>query len=198
MTGGVTFGPEGVHFDRYPYAPAGVPPSGDVALAAIRDADPTSAPPEIRLRSGETVFVAAARRADLAAFCEQHRIPLLRRPDVWGALLEPFLDTQFTEADEQRTGARLLGAGFTADDTAAIRARFTDVMVAYNFESMLWDWFHLGLSDLLEALSGNLSGERHRLAPDEFHTAYWWAMDVADRTAGQSEPVDYDQNSSQA
>ena len=55
-------------------------------------------------------------------------------------------------------------------------------MIAYNFGTGLWDWVHLGLMDLLEALSGPFAG-RHRVPDDEFASTYWWAMALADRAA---------------
>ena len=184
------FGPGGVRFTSYPFPAASVFPAGTVAVAAIRDADPDTAPPEVRLRSGETLFVPAEGRDGLRAFCHDHGIALVRRPDVWGALLAPFLDTEFTAADEARTGELLAAAHVNLEEVARLRARFGDAMVAYNVDSMLWDWVHLGLWDLLQALCGTLSGERHRLPPEEFATVYWEAMALADRS--------YDQNSSQA
>ncbi|MGW2397315.1 hypothetical protein ACWCYY_12250 [Kitasatospora sp. NPDC001664] len=67
-----------------------------VPVRAVRDADPDATPPEVRTVEGETVFFPAGQRAELRAFCARHGIALLRRADVWGDLLEPFLDTVFT------------------------------------------------------------------------------------------------------
>jgi hypothetical protein len=67
---------------------------GAIAAAAIADADPAAAPPEIRTVSGETLFISAVQRADLERFCQEHLIPARRRPDIWGDLLEPFLGPQ--------------------------------------------------------------------------------------------------------
>ena len=47
---------------------------GTLAAAAIRDADPAAAPPEIRTRSGETLFVSAVQREDLKRFCQASQI----------------------------------------------------------------------------------------------------------------------------
>jgi len=41
---------------------------GTLAAAAIQDADPAAAPPEIRTKSGETLFVSAVQRQDLKQF----------------------------------------------------------------------------------------------------------------------------------
>jgi hypothetical protein len=183
VIGAVEFGPTGLLYSSYPYAVARVYPHGTVAVADIRDVDPDAAPPEVRLRSGETLFVSARQRDDLRAFCEVHAIAVRRRPDVWADLLEPFLDTELTAADDERTASRLAAVGLGREEVARIRAEVGDAMVAYNFGSMLWEWVHLGLFDVLEA-------HAHRLPPDDFTQFYSWAMGVAD--------LAYDQKSSQA
>jgi hypothetical protein len=70
-----------------------------------------------------------------------------------------------------------------------IRARFAGAMVAY-FGSMLWDWCHLGLADLLDALHGHLAGDIHKLGHAELVETYAWAMALADRSGPQAEPLD--------
>jgi hypothetical protein len=174
-----------IRFLAYPFAPASVAPAGVVRARDIRDADPgvAVAPPEVRLTSGETVFVAGGHDA-LRRFCGEHAVPLVRRPDVWSALLQPFVDTEFDGYWEARTHTELESYGITLDEIADIRARFAPVMVAYN--AVLWDWVHLGLFDLLEALGGPVGGAR----PDELRDTYWWAMEIADRSRPLSEPLD--------
>ena len=190
MTGTVEFGSGVITFGSYPFSAASVYPRGRVAVADIRDVDPDADPPEVRLHRGETLFVSAQPREELRAFCEGNGVPVRRRPDVWGDLLEPFLDTEFRPEDDARTAARLARVGLDAATVAGIRADVGDAMVAYNFDSGLWDWVHLGLSDLLQARSGVLAGERFRLPPDEYDEFYWKSMFIAD--------LGYDQNSSQA
>ena len=64
-----------------------------LAAAAIQDADPAATPPEIRTACGEALFVSAVQHVGLERFCQTNQIPTRKRPDVWGDLLEPFLDT---------------------------------------------------------------------------------------------------------
>ncbi len=177
-----------IHFPDYRYAPASVVTTGAVRAVDIRDADPRAAPPEVRLHTGETLFVSGAQQTELRTFCAEHGIPLRSRPDVWDALLQPFVDTEFTDGDDVRTAELLARFGIDVDEAAGIRARFGPAMVAYNLGTGLWDWVHLGLMDLLEALSGECAGE-HRLPPDAFAETYRWAMALADRSAGAAEPV---------
>jgi hypothetical protein len=182
----VAFDRDEIRFLGYRYPAASVFPSGTVTAAQIRDADPTGTPPELRLLTGETLFVPSGHKDELRAFCERNERPLVERPDLWGALLEPFLDTLFTEHSDRYTRDLLTRHGLSPDEIAEIRARFEPAMVAYNIDSGLWDWCYLGLEDLLNALVGHLSGERHRLPPAEFADVYRWAMELADRPTGRS------------
>jgi len=186
----VEVGDDEIRFRAYPYAPASVYPSGRVAAGDIRDADPTSSPPEVRLTTGETLYVPAGSAPDLRQFCFRNSIPLRRRPDLWAALLEPFVDTEFTEAAQGQSMALLARYGLPDSDVDQIRARFASAMVAYNFGSMLWEWCHLGLADLLDALHGHLAGDIHKRGHAELAETYAWAMALADRSGHQAEPLD--------
>src|SRR5580700_4631101 len=88
FAGSRVFFPDG-HLSR-----AGGTFDGTLAASAIRDADPAAAPPEIRTLSGDTLFVSAVQREELERFCRASQIPVRKRPDIWGDLLEPFVDTQ--------------------------------------------------------------------------------------------------------
>jgi hypothetical protein len=150
---------------------------------AIQDADPAAVPPEIRTVSGEIVFVSAAQRAELERFCQVNDIPIRTRPDVWGDLLEPFLDAEFTLEDEAATQGRLLKSGFPAAEVAQIRARVAPLMRAYN--AIHWEWFHLGLADLLDAMTTISLPEHQRAELGETPSFYAWAMQIANKASAE-------------
>jgi len=157
---------------------------GTLPASAIREADPDAAPPEIRTRSGETLFVAAAQREELARFCQASQIPIRKRPDIWGDLLEPFVDTHPAPGHEAVTRARLHQAGLTDTEIDQIRARVGPLMLAYN--AVHWDWYHLGLADLLDAVTTDSLPESpatrlRQIRADLGDTArfYAWAMRIA-------------------
>ncbi|MFF0551431.1 hypothetical protein ACFYUL_20995 [Streptomyces sp. NPDC004311] len=154
-------------------------PGGLLPATAVREADPDARPPEIRTRSGEIVFVPSVRRAELERFCTDHGIPLRSRPDVWGDLLEPFLDTEFDSRQRASTLDRLAAAGVDAIEAAAIRERVGPFMVAYN--SVHQDWFHLGLADLLDAARSALVPEELRIPPADLRAFRTWATELAAR-----------------
>ncbi|WP_051755847.1 hypothetical protein [Kitasatospora purpeofusca] len=149
-----------------------------VPAAAVRDADPTATPPEVRTVTGETLFFPADRKNELEGFCRSHGIPLVSRPDVWGDLLEPFLDTEFTPRRRAATAQALSRVGLDEAAVADIRAEVGPLVLAYN--SLHWEWCYLGLADLLDAATGGSTTEPYRIGPDRFPAFCAWAMAIAD------------------
>jgi hypothetical protein len=91
------------------------------------------------------------QREELERFCRASQVPIRKRPDIWGDLLEPFADTEFTPQYEAVTLSRLHQAGLTGTEIDQIRARVGPLMLACN--AFHWDWAHLGLADLLDAVT---------------------------------------------
>ncbi|MGW9437016.1 hypothetical protein [Streptomyces sp. NPDC055607] len=125
-----------------------------------------------------TVFVPARQRTELRHFCETNRVPLRSRYDVWGDLLEPFLDTQISEEHRVAAMDRLNGAGLDPARVAAVRAAVAPLVLAYNARH--WDAHHLGLSDLLGAVTADWIPESRRMGPSERNSLCTWAMEIAD------------------
>lgn len=176
----VTFGPDHIVFAGYEFPWASVHPHGVLPASAVRDASTQVRPPEIRTASGETLFLSWDDSAGLAEFCQRHEISVAGRLDVWGNLFEPFLDTSFSAAQIAATDARLHAVGLSQASIDSIRARLTPLMRAYNFDSMLWDWAHLGLYDLLRALNGTLVHPSLPATLGDPFEVYRWAMEIAD------------------
>jgi hypothetical protein len=170
-----------VAFRAYPFAPASVYPGGVVSCSDIREALPEMWPPEIRTQSGEVLFVPATQKDQLLAAAARHALPIVRRIDVWALILEPFLDTEFSEQSQQRTIEILHENGISRELCEALRQEFEPAMYHYNFATFLWEWVHLGLYDLFSAMSSVssnlLAGRKGR----SFATFYWEAMEIANR-----------------
>jgi hypothetical protein len=175
----IRFHSDTIGFLDYPYAPATVYTSGKIAYADIREIDSDAAPPEVRTATGETLFIPATMKEDLRRAACNHGISEVKRIDVWALILEPFLDTEFTEDQKERTLRVLEESGVSPDESIEIRRFVAEAMEAYNFRSGLWDWCDLGLMDALNALRGILSGIS--LAPDDYEAFYWRAMELAGR-----------------
>ncbi|WP_434445644.1 hypothetical protein [Lentzea sp. E54] len=176
----VTFGQDHIEFADYRFPWASVHPHGVLPVPDVRDASVQAGPPEIRTVAGETLFLARDDKAALAAFCERHDIAVVSRFDVWGNLLESFLDTEFSVSQQEATNARLRAVGLSQASIDSIRARLKPLMHAYNFDSMLWEWADLGLYDLLRALSGVLVPADLPGTLGDPAEVYRWAMEIAD------------------
>lgn len=178
----VEFTANTVRFAAYPFPPASIYPGQSLPVTAIRDADSSTFPPEIRTHRGETLFVPATQGQALQQFCHDHAIPLRARPDIWAGLLEPFVDTEFTTERQSATIARLHRAGLDTGQVADTRARVKTTMLSYN--AVVWDWFHLGLYDLLDAATICPWVPAHtKQSLGDITELYHWAMAIADLAA---------------
>ncbi|MET9226266.1 hypothetical protein [Lentzea sp. NPDC003310] len=175
----VTFGPDHIVFVSYEFPWSGLHPHGVLPAARVRDVS-TAFQPEIRTVSGETLFLSADDAPGLVSFCLRHGIAEVARYDVWGDLLEPFLDTEFGVEDQEACVSRLVAAGLARGEVSSIRERFAPLMESYNFDSMLWEWTHLGLFDLLRALNGTLVDPVLPARLGDLSEVYRWAMGIAD------------------
>jgi hypothetical protein len=175
-----TFDTDGITFTEYPFPPASVYPNGRLSYAAIRDVDP-GWPAEIRTLRGETLFLSAADADTFRAAIAAAGLTIVERVPVWELLLEPFLDTEFTPEDEARTLAMLERVGFSQAEVASLRGSVENAMLAFN--SVHWDWVHLGHSDVLEAMRWPVTwkGITNRLFPRTYAEFYWHTMEIADR-----------------
>ena len=182
----VTFDAHGIAFTGYSFRPASVFPNGRLAYSAIRDVDPDAAPPEVRTLEGETLFISSEQAAEFRIMIAETRLTVVQRTDVWHLLLEPFLDTEITPDDQERTMAELRRLGISGSEVAQIRQSATNSMLAYN--GVLWDWVHLGLFDLFASTRWPFAwtGFVYRLFPKRYQEFYWRAMEIADRGRNES------------
>lgn len=177
----VSFQEDRICFLRYDFRGATVHPAGMVTPGRIRDADWKAIRPEIRTPQGETLFVPRDQAAGLEAFCHRHGIARRFRPDTWDDLLEPFLDTRHAPEDERATLERLREAGFSPEEVTRIRQRLTPLMLAYNFDAMVWEWVRLGLFDLLTAANAPIVEPGLQKALGDPAAFYEWTMEIAER-----------------
>ncbi|WP_086828465.1 hypothetical protein [Allokutzneria sp. NRRL B-24872] len=148
VSGPVRFEPDGMRLQwRTGCAEASY--VGDfVAWSDIRDADPSATPPELRLQGGRTVFLAAEQSEELAERLWAAGVTLVHRPDVWGHLLEPFLDRDYDEVKERIEG-ELRYWGFTEAEVDLFRERVRWRMLL--FTRFGGEWTTYGQADLVLA-----------------------------------------------
>ncbi len=175
MAEAVTISADGVQWSNYPFIGASVYPSGFVAWRDVRHLDSGGLPPEVWTADGETLFVPFPQKHELLSQARAVGIEDAPRVDVWRLLLEPFLDTEFTTEDDKRTAATLERVGIPARRIEQIRARVGPHILGYN--SLVWDWVHLGLDDLLTAF--NWEHRSRGLTEERRRRIYRWAMGIA-------------------
>jgi len=149
-TSKVTFDGQALRFSDYPFRPASVFPSGAVTAGQVAEVNLES-PSQVRLKSGEILFVGHSDKSALLSFVNRFDVPRRRRLAVWGALLNPFVDTTFTQSEIDGEFHWLESLGLDRETVTRWRREVTIAMVAYNFGTMLWDWAGLGLYDVLRA-----------------------------------------------
>jgi len=169
--GNVSFDSNSIRFDNYPFGPSIVTIDPLVKASDIINISTKSYRPTIRI-GNELIFIHAAQREVLARFAEQNNIQLVDRPELWDWILEPFLDTEFTNEDKQRLYGLLLQFHLSRADVDGLRARVKGQMMKYNFDTMLWEWQMFSALDVLKAM-------RPKLSAAEFKEFYKEVMEIA-------------------
>lgn len=133
-----------------------------------------SYPPLIRIEN-EVIFISRENAEDLRRFVERNEIEIFESSRSWDWLLEPFLDTEYTEETDQRIISLLKENGFDKQEVYMIRNEVKEQMMKYNFDTMLWEWGCLGLQDVLSAM-------RLKYSKQDFIDFYRRAMEIQLRT----------------
>jgi hypothetical protein len=172
-----------IAFTEYPFKCSSAYKNGAIHATDIAEAVDSFFPPVIRTTGNELIMIPYLKEKSdtnaLLLFCERNNIAVNKRTDIWEMILDPFLDTEHSEEYIEASYNTLDKYGITRTECKEIRREVKDRMFAYNFESCLWEWFHLGLYDVLNAGCGILSGEKHRLSDNDFEKFYFKAMNIA-------------------
>lgn len=149
--GALTIGSDFLKVENYPFEPSRVFRQPVLPASHIDEISLKSCPPAIRVRD-ELIFLRSDRRAELELFAHNNNIKVVERATIWEWILEPFLDTEYTEDTDQRLTELLNRYGLDAERVSALRAEVKTQMLKYNFDTMLWEWVALGASDVLRAM----------------------------------------------
>lgn len=166
---------EVIKFRGYPFEPACVYPEKEISFQKIDEIHLGAYPLSIKIGE-ELIFISRTLTEELEYFAKQHEIPLVRRASNWDWITEPFLDTTFTEQQQEATFRLLRNNGISEQEVHVLRAEIAEQMFKYNFDTLLWEWGGLGLSDVLAAM-------RPKLNTKAFHDFYWKAMEIEQRSA---------------
>ncbi len=159
--------------DNYPFEPSQVHPNRIIHFSEIDEIHLDNYPPTIKM-GAELIFISREKIEPLGAFAENNKIPTNKLNANWQWITEPFLDTEYSEDQKERTIKILNANGISRDEVKQLRAEISKQMLKYNFDTMLWEWAALGLDDVLPAM-------RPKFGKEAFEEFYWKAMEIEQR-----------------
>lgn len=169
----VTFEEDFIIISDYPYKPSSIYPAKKIHASEIVKIAIDFIPPTMFLKNHDVIFLMhpSYTVASLEYFSSINNIPLIQKHDVWSWILTPFLDSKYEAEDRERDNNNFLKIGLDLDYVEKLRSELKERMMMYNFGTMLWEYLHLGLSDVFRALSGELTSA----TADEnlFKKVYW-------------------------
>jgi hypothetical protein len=150
-TGETTIGDNFIIFENYPFEPSIAFRQTTFSSDQIDDVDYKSNPPTIKINE-ELIFLSAQKKGELEEFAIRNKLKTIERPKIWDWILEPFLDTEYTEETDNRLTDLLESYGLAGEMVKSLRAEVEIQMLKYNFDTMLWEWFSLDTLDVLRAM----------------------------------------------
>ena len=160
-----------IQINGYPFQPSIAYGQIKILVNLIDDIDIESYPPTVKIKD-ELIFLTSEKRDELKEFARRNGLKIVKRPDIWGWILEPFLDTEFTKETNERLIRLLNEYGLKKETIDSIRTEVKIQMIKYNFDTMLWEWGGLGAEDVLKAM-------RTKYSKDDFNEFYGKVMKLA-------------------
>jgi hypothetical protein len=170
-TGQLTIGDDFLKIESYPFEPSIAYEQTIFKTNQIDDIDFKSYPPTFRV-GNELIYLTSEKKVELEEFAKKNNIKTIERPMIWGWILEPFLDTEYTTETDVRLTKLLENYGLKTDQVKSLRAEVETQMLKYNFDTMLWEWGGFGASDVLRAM-------RTKYKKDEYEDFYRRVMEIA-------------------
>lgn len=170
-TGQLTIGEDFLRIENYPFEPSIAFGQTIFKADQIDDIDCKAYPPTIRV-GYDLIFLTREKKDELEEFANRNNIKKIERPMIWGWILEPFLDTEFTTETDERLTKLIESYGLTTDKVKSLRSEVETQMLKYNFDTMLWEWGGFDASDVLRAM-------RTKYNKDEFKDFYRRVMEIA-------------------
>ncbi len=170
-SGQLTIEDDFLKIENYPFEPSIAYGQNTFNTNQIDDIDFKSYPPTFRV-ANELIFLTSENKVELEEFAKRNNIKSVERPMIWGWILEPFLDTEYTTETDERLTKLLEEFGLTFDLVKSIRAEVETQMLKYNFDTMLWEWGGFDALDVLKAM-------RTKYDKDKFKDFYKRVMEIA-------------------
>jgi len=102
-----------ITYSQYPFKCSHASKYKIISASSIQEMVETFGASSIRVNENELVFVSAVDRELLTNFCVENAIPINKRVDVWGIILDVFLDTTHSEEWEQKGLMQLYNCGIS-------------------------------------------------------------------------------------
>lgn len=163
-----------IKISKYPFEPSSVFPEKVISVNEINAISWDSYPPLIRI-DNEVIFISREYSDQLKKFADNNKIETFEATRNWDWLLEPYVDTEYTDETDLRLTELLKKNGILKEEIDKIRSEVKEQMFKYNFDTMLWEWGSLGLSDVLGAM-------RVKYDKEQFADFYNKAMEIQLRT----------------
>ncbi len=166
-----------ISIKKYPFKPSLANPNIILNADEITSITLKSSPPQL-LYKNDWIFISAEKLDELKKFAGINNIKISDKNWTWDSILDPFLDTEHTQEETENTINSLIKKGVSKEVVIKIREEVSDQMYKYNFDTMLWEWVSLGLSDVLQAM-------RVKYSDKEFKEFYNKAMLIENINATQ-------------
>jgi hypothetical protein len=172
---------EEIIFQEFPYKPSKLYPNGILRGNEIDSIVLGVHQPCVKTKYSEFILFPYSREImnELSEFAKINNIPKVRYYDVWSDLLDIFLDIEKDKEHEKKVMKDLLDYGFTNQEIGELRSEIQDIMMSYNYDTLLWEWVNLGLQDLFDACTGKLGNLA--MSEQKFEEYYWKIMRIQER-----------------
>lgn len=159
-----------IKISKYPFEPSSVFPEKVISVNEINAISWDSYPPLIRI-DNEVIFISREYSDQLKKFADNNKIETFEATRNWDWLLEPYVDTEYTDETDLRLTELLKKNGILKEEIDKIRSEVKEQMFKYNFDTLLWEQGGLGLSDVLGAM-------RVKYDKEQFAEFYNKAMEI--------------------
>ena len=130
----------------------------------ITEINLNTSPPSFVIYHNEVIFIPYPFKQELEAFGDRNKILIANRFDIWSAINEPFLDTEFDQDYIKKNIDQLVQNGLKPEEIKSIRGKIRHTMMTTN--ALVWEWINLSQFDYLNWT---------RLTKKK----YWWSMKIA-------------------
>lgn len=166
----IIFHEEAIEIQQYEFQVSNIRHTPIISIEQINEVNLNTFPASIVINHNEIIFIENRYKVDFIKYVKDKKLKVNNRFDIWSAINEVFLDTEFTAQHQERTLKQLETNGVGAAEVEQIRAEVADIM--QGWAAIAWEWNYLGQYDLLL----NKKQSYLLLFPKEF---YWWTMEIA-------------------